>query len=135
MAAINKRTIGAPSLGSNPLANEHIINGYAGEAIGPMDAVYVTSSPEGHNTFFKAQHGVANKAKVHGFASKGVSAGAPLTIFTVLAAGYANPSNDLIGKSVYLSATVAGGLDDTANGPELGFGAEDGVIWLRAVRA
>jgi len=105
MAAFTKSTKGVSLASTNVPPNQRITGLVASESIVSGDACKITAA------------GVAKAMGadvVDGFALTTCSANEPVTLFWGVNARYAD--NATAGVSLYLSTTVPGGLDTTANG-------------------
>lgn len=116
MAAVTKS--GTPSLATTLPASENMLTGLlAGEAIAAGDACRVHTD----GTIMKSTGAAANAAAyVDGFAATAAATGQPVTLFrggVMMHYG----SGMAVGTTLYLSGTVAGGLDTaTSTGDAVG---------------
>lgn len=109
MAAVNKS--GKPSMCSKTPGPEHSITLYAGEAIGAGDAMYIKTSD---GKFWKATGAAANDAaKARYFAAKDTQVDEAVTGYRGVNFRYGTGLQP--GIDLYLSGTVAGGLDTAAS--------------------
>lgn len=135
MAAITKITTN-PSLATALPCNAHRISSLlAGMAINPGDACYINAS-DGKVYLSLDTGATAAQAQVHGFSQgKVVAAGQPVTLLHEVEWGYTAGSGLTPGARVYLSGSVAGGIDTAATNSHLpvGFAINDQIVFLRSL--
>jgi hypothetical protein len=134
MSAITKHTSG-PSLATALPCNAHRISGLlAGMAINQYDACYIDATTG--KVFASQDTGAsAAQAQVHGYSAGKSLAGQAITLMHSVEVGYTAAAGLTPGAKVYLSASVAGGLDTGATNSHLplGFAVNDQILLLRAL--
>lgn len=132
MAAITKATNG-PSLATLdlPHANKHGGNLYAGMALDNFDACYIHT--DGKAYLAKDTGASTLCARVHGFAARKCGSGDAVTLVHGCEVAYADASGMTPGALLYLDATTAGAIADSASNSHapVGHAVNDQIAYLR----
>lgn len=110
---------------------KHSGNLFAGMALSGGDACYIDTGGK----VFKSQDTGASaaQAQVHGYTPRSYSVNEACTLFHGIEVGYTDASGGTPGAKVFLSASVAGGLDTAASNSHAPCGhfVNDQLVYLR----